>query len=373
MPFSLLYLSVAMERWSVQQRIVCVRSYYKTNSVIKVQRLYRRQFNIGRHGHVPSRNIILAWVRKFEENGSVLDVKHGAPRTVRTPENVETVREAFERSPRRSARQQSRILGISRKSLFRILKEIRFHPYKLQVVQKINERDKEVRLAFCTTMNGLLQDNPDTLNNLLMSDEAHFYLSGSVNKQNMRYWSPVNPMELHEKALHSPKVTVWCGVGAFGIVGPYFFENNNGQTVTVNSQRYVNMLEGFVAPQLRQLGIDPTNLYFQHDGATAHTAGISMAAVQRMFGSVISRFGDIAWPARSPDLSVLDFFLWGYLKDRVFKRRIVNIQELKQAIVEEVAAIDADLRRRVFGSFQKRLQQCIDVNGSHLPDVIFKK
>jgi len=47
----------------------------------------------------------------------------------------------------------------------------------------------------------------------------------------------------------------------------------------------------------------------------------------------------------------------------------VTIQELKQAIVDEIASIDEDLRRRVYGNFQTLLQQCIDVNGGHLPDV----
>jgi len=47
----------------------------------------------------------------------------------------------------------------------------------------------------------------------------------------------------------------------------------------------------------------------------------------------------------------------------------VTVQELKQAIVGEVAAIDDDLRRSVYGNFQTRLQQYIDVNGGHLPDI----
>jgi len=64
-----------------------------------------------------------------------------------------------------------------------------------------------------------------------------------------------------------------------------------------------------------------------------------------------------------------NFSLCGFLKDRVFRRRIVTIQELKQAIVDEVAAIDEHLRRRVYGNFQTRLQQRINVNGFHLPDV----
>jgi len=71
------------------------------------------------------------------------------------------------------------------------------------------------------------------------------------------------------------------------------------------------MLEGFVKPQLRWLGIDPTVLLLQQDGATAHTARNSMAVVQEVFGTVISRFGDIAWPARSPDFTVPDFFFCG--------------------------------------------------------------
>jgi hypothetical protein len=79
-----------------------------------------------------------------------------------------------------------------------------------------------------------------------------------------------------------------------------------------------------------------------------------MAVVRETFRTVISRFGNITWPARSPDLTVPDFFLRGFLKDHVFWRRIMTIQELKQAIVDEVAAIDEDLRRRVYGNFQTR-------------------
>jgi len=83
----------------------------------------------------------------------------------------------------------------------------------------------------------------------------------------------------------------------------------------------------------------------------------------------VRSFGDIAWSARSPDLTLPDFFLWGFPKDRLFRRRIVTIQELKRATVDEVAAIDGDLRRRVYGNFQTRLQQYTDINGGHLPDV----
>lgn len=72
------------------------------------------------------------------------------------------------------------------------------------------------------------------------SDETHFHLSGAVNKQNFRYWAENNPREVHERPLHSPKVTVWCAISKFGVIGPYFFEEG-GRNTTVNAQRYVSI------------------------------------------------------------------------------------------------------------------------------------
>jgi hypothetical protein len=56
--------------------------------------------------------------------------------------------------------------------------------------------------------------------------DAHFHLSGCVNKQNFRYWADTNPQQLHECPLHFECVTVWCCVGNFGVIGPYFFEED---------------------------------------------------------------------------------------------------------------------------------------------------
>jgi hypothetical protein len=86
--------------------------------------------------------------------------------------------------------------------------------------------------------------------NLLMSDEAHFHLSGFVNKQNFRYWSRETPQRFHEKPLDNAKVTVWCAISSFGIAEPYFFEEGGRHTITVNSQHYVSMFENFLGPEL---------------------------------------------------------------------------------------------------------------------------
>ena len=96
---------------------------------------------------------------------------------------------------------------------------------------------------------------------------------------------------------------------------------------------YVAMLRNFCEPELRRRGIDPSSVRFQQGGATAHTARATMSVLWEIFPQhVISRVGDVPLPARSPDLSVCDYFLWGYLKSRVFISKPRTTAELKQSM-----------------------------------------
>ena len=97
--------------------------------------------------------------------------------------------------------------------------------------------------------------------------------------------------------------------------------------------------------------------HFQQDSATAHTANESMTIVRNMFsGHLISRFGDVPWPPRSPDLSKCDFFLWGYLKSRVYTHKPCMLNDLKEAIRQEIRLIDRQLLARVRDDFKKGLK-----------------
>ncbi|GFU04540.1 integrase catalytic domain-containing protein [Trichonephila clavipes] len=77
------------------------------------------------------------------------------------------------------------------------------------------------------------------------SDEAHFWLNGYVNKQNCRIWSEAIPQVYVETPLHPEKLTVWCALWAGGIIGPYFFKNDEGHNVTVNGDRYRALITNF--------------------------------------------------------------------------------------------------------------------------------
>lgn len=213
-----------------------------------------------------------------------------------------------------------------------------------------------------------------TFNNIFFSDEAHFHLNGHVNRQNCRYWSNTNPQLKHQKPLHSPKVTVWAALSAGGIIGPYFYEDQRSRPVTVNTERYVAMLQIFFAPALQDFSGFNQRTWFQQDGATCHTSNDSIAAVREIFGKkLISKRGDINWPPRSPDLSPMDYFLWGYLKSKVYISNPGSIEELKENICKEMQDIAPNIFRAVMENFRSRLQECKNKQGSHLDNVIFKK
>ncbi|XP_050302993.1 uncharacterized protein LOC126740872 [Anthonomus grandis grandis] len=171
--------------WTGEHRAFVIETFFKSNeSVITTQRNFRTHFALGRHDPVPDRKTTLLWVLNFRATGSALKRKlTGRPRSVQTPENIAAVREAVERSPRRSAIKHASALRLSDRSVRRILHiDLKFHRYKMMIVQELSERDWENRRE-CS--NDILQNVPQNAL-LITSDEAHFHLSGCVNKQNFR-------------------------------------------------------------------------------------------------------------------------------------------------------------------------------------------
>jgi len=76
-----------------------------------------------------------------------------------------------------------------------LLRDLNLHPHKLQDVPSLSNRNKELCLQLCRHFQGILPENPDLPNNLLMGDEAH--LHGTVNKQTFRDLPAAKPHELH--------------------------------------------------------------------------------------------------------------------------------------------------------------------------------
>ncbi|GFX10825.1 putative transposase [Trichonephila clavipes] len=232
----------------------------------------------------------------------------------------------------------------------------------------IHQNDHQARRRFVEWAQNEIAVVDDFHKRILFSDEAHFWLNGYINKQNCRIWSEANPQVYVETPLHPEKLTVWCALWAGGIIGPYFFKNDEGHNVTVSGDRYRAMITNFFIPELNNH--DVQELWFQQDGATCHTARATIDLLKDTFGDrLISRFGPVNWSPRSCDLTPLDYFLWGYVKSLVYADKPQTLDHLEDNIRRVIADIRPQMLEKVIENWTSRLDY---IRGSHMPEIIFK-
>ena len=167
------------------------------------------------------------------------------------------------------------------------------------------------------TCDRLTEDADFGKKKIIFSDQDHFDLGGYINNQNCRTWSTEIPHGYIEKPTHPKRITVCCGFWSRGKIGPFFFENGQGETVTVNGDCYRAKLNEFFFTKIEEEDIG--NIWFEQDGATCHTAEATVVVLCPVFEDRISsRRADVVWPPRSCDLTPLDYYLWGAVKDKYY-------------------------------------------------------
>jgi hypothetical protein len=239
-----------------------------------------------------------------------------------------------------------------------LTKSLHMHPYKVSVVQQLHAPDYDKRMQYCRWFNEHL-NNDDLLDVTFFTDEAWVHLSGYVNSQNYRTWATENPHNFVETSLHPEKIGVWVAVSRRRILGPIFFRE------TITGERYRIILEEAIG----QMHDDECQLgYFQQDGATAHTANATIRYLEEFYGDRLISRG--LWPPRSPDLTPLDFYLFGRMKTNIFKNRIHTLEDLQAAIVRELGSIEQNELQRVFNSMKRRINLCLTNGGGHIEHLL---
>ncbi len=150
-------------------------------------------------------------------------------------------------------------------------------------------------------------------------------------------------------------------------MGPIFFDKS------INSSEYQKIIDQFVE-NLDCDCLDKT--FFQQDGATAHTARNTAYQLENYFANrLISKsnryFESVAeWPTRSPDLTSPDFFLWGYLKEKVYISNPKNLEELKISIENEIEKITPEMLINTSDNMIKRVKACLECDGKHFQHLV---
>lgn len=319
----------------------------------------------------PNAMTFLRLIDRVGRTGSV----QRKPKTDRNPPTINEDMEIdilamFHVDPHTSTREVADICNVSHSSVVKVLKKHKYHDYKCSLLQALYEGDEGCRLNFADAMLQKCDDNDNFLANVFWSDESLFTRQGVFNRRNYHYWASANP-HWYRPHHHQIRwtVNVWCGICGDTVIGPVFIDG------ALDQHKYRQLLEehvvdGFIDNlPLAQAG----NVWYQHDGAGPHFAVSVRQYLDEIFGDRwIGRGGPLAWPPRSPDMNPLDFFLWGFIKEKVYETPPLGVEDCKARIT----AVCNELRNnphifaRIRHSLYQRLQTCVAAEGAHFEHVL---
>ena len=264
--------------------------------------------------------VILRTVRRFSRSGNVsIRQPPGRPPSFRSyAYDLDILLFQIE-NPHSSLCQTARLTGSSRETVRRILRTYNLKPFRSHVVHGQRGGDEERRVNFLAHVKNLLEEIQNFLSVIMWTDESTFTNNGLFNRWNFRTWATENP-RLSYSTRHQVRYTVnvWCGLMGNQLIGPYFLDGGS-----LNGERYLQFCQEVLPGLLENVPLATRQaMWFQHDGCPAHNTLAVSRHLDAQFGTRwIGNRSRIAWPARSPDLTPLDYFLWGQLKTKVYSYR----------------------------------------------------
>ena len=312
--------------------------------------------------HHYSRKAFRSLADRVRETGSVhFDHNKGKEitRSVRSEVSADILA-AAQQNPHDSTRRIAADSRSSHMTVWRILHEHKMHPYKISLHQELSEDDYLHRINFCMWAQERTNEDAKFFSYVLWSDEATFRSNGEVNRHNMHYWSNDNPHWMREVDNQRYwTLNTWCGIIGNRIIGPHFFEGN------LNGHAYNDFLNNALPNLLMDLpNLVRQRMWLQQDGAPPHYAvDVRITLNQRFPDKWIGRGAPVGYPARSPDLTCLDYYLWGRLKCMVYATRPTTREDMMERIRNAIASISPEEIQRSVDSFSGRVELCIANDG----------
>lgn len=135
---------------------------------------------------------------------------------------------------------------------------------------------------------------------------------------------------------------------------------------TLTGERYAELLRNTIEEFLDDLNLaDRAQVIFQQDSAPPHNSQAVAGLLTQLFHDRwISTRGPVLWPPRSPDLTPLDFYFWGFLKNEIYKNRYENTNDLQESISNIINNIDGRTILIAVRMVYKRAQKCVEENGN---------
>jgi hypothetical protein len=311
---------------------------------------------------VVSSRTVRRWQDAYRRTGKI-DLKNppGRPRIVRTKHLVQKVKNRLAYKRRRSARKMGESLGVSKGTMSRIIKDdLHLHAYRITTEPNLNDAKKIRRTKFAYWVRRWLRKKD--CEKILFSDEKYFSINGIFNRQNDRIYA-ANRQEADEHGGTKPtvkfskKIMIWLGASKNGLTAPIIFEPGE----TLKNENYIKVVLPHALSEGRRLLGD--DFIYQQDGATPHTHKDSQAWCASSF----PRFIDSdTWPPNSPDLNVLDYYVWDAIGNNMHWEKVNNYDSLKDEIAKGIARVSKNSLARSVESWSLRILSILKTKGAYI-------
>jgi hypothetical protein len=134
----------------------------------------------------------------------------------------------------------------------------------------------------------------------------------------------------------------------------------------------INTWQELVSVELQQVPTlkcndEHKNFIFEQVSAPPHFQRNVTTFLDETFpGRWVGRGGPTAWPPRSPDLTPLDFLAWGFIKDVVYSRKVRDLADLRQRIIEAVELITRHMLVNTWQKLENHLDISQATTGAHI-------
>ena len=264
--------------------------------------------------------------------------------------------------------QLARQLGISQQQVCRGIKLLGAKMKKKCSVHKLSIEHKQNRKTNSRKLyeNHLAGDKSEFTVTL---DEALIYLNYCDGKRKICYvfeGEKISESWIHEHCENFTKgfmvVGAICGRGVLPLI-------KVPAKSKINAQNYIDfVLKPLLEVEIPKLYPAEVNKVFvHHDKATSHTTSLTTKYAEdlkRRLGITIISKNDI--PVKSPDTSPMDFFAFGYLKQKLFSRRARTLDGVWKVCQKEWNQIPSEIISKVFASWKRRLLTVSKKNGEHI-------
>jgi hypothetical protein len=164
----------------------------------------------------------------------------------------------------------------------------------------------------------------------------------------------------------SPKVNVSFAFSRRRVFGQFFYAEDD-----VTGKVHPDMLENWLMPQLTDEEVQ--GYIYQQDGAPPHWhKKVRDYLIEHLLGRWFRRAAATSnafctWPPRSPDLTVCDFFLWGFFKDNVYVPPLQNtLPEMREHISTAIGNVIQYMFDRILLGWEYGLDICRDTCGAQI-------